>query len=261
VRIDIGLARKISKAEEQIFPLPVGNPIIPFWGSFHGGFVLVVTICPACRKNVRLPDDMLGQQAVCPYCKSLFVAPVRLGDGSLAPPALRRRNPFASSRAVAPGVMLVLFGSLSLIWNGAHAVQAQLDPAAFEKQTREDFAQMAQWVRQSELKDKDADDPVVIAQADAKADEFNQKADVTIRWLPWVRVLFAGLSIISLLGGIGMVRLRWHSLGMLGSVAAMFNVLNYFCLGGMPIGAWALFVLMNPAVRAQFYGPKTSSKT
>ncbi|WP_020472193.1 hypothetical protein [Zavarzinella formosa] len=222
---------------------------------------MVVITCPACGKNVQLPDEMLGERAVCPYCKSLFKAPARLADGTLTPATLQRTNPFAKSRAFAPGLLLVLFGSLSLIWNGAHALQAQLDPVAFERQTREDFAQMAQFMKQSELKDKDPEDPAVVANAEAKAAEFNQKADVTIRWLPWFRVLFMGLSIVSLLGGLGMVRRRWHSLAMLGSVAAMFNVLNYFCLGGMPIGAWALFVLMNPAVRDQFHGAKPTAKS
>ena len=58
-----------------------------------------------------------------------------------------------------------------------------------------------------------------------------------------------------------MIRKRWHSVAMLGSVAAMFNVLNYFCIGGMPIGAWALFVLMNPVVREQFTGAKPAPKS
>lgn len=222
---------------------------------------MVVITCPACGKSVRLPDEMLGGQAVCPYCKSLFIAPTRLADGTLTPASLRRRNPFNQSRAYAPGLFLALFGSLSLIWNGAHAVEAIADPAKFEKLTREDFAQMSEWVKKSALKDKDAEDPAVIAEAEEAAANFNQKADTTIKWLPGVRVFFVGLSVLSLFGGIGMIRKRWHSVAMLGSVAAMFNVLNYFCIGGMPIGAWALFVLMNPVVREQFTGAKPAPKS
>lgn len=208
-----------------------------------------------------MPDEMLGGQAVCPYCRCLFIAPTKQADGTLSQASLLRKNPFSQSKAFAPGMFLILFGSLTMIWNGSIAIETFADPATFEARTRHDFHEIAQASKKAYLKDKDPEDKEAIAEAEKNAAEMESKADVTLKWLPWARVLFVFLSTISLIGGIGMIRKRWHSLAMLGSVAAMFNVLNYFCIGGMPIGAWALFVLMNPIVRDSFDSYKTAPKS
>jgi hypothetical protein len=213
---------------------------------------LVVITCPACAKSVQLPDDMLGQSAVCPYCKSLFTAPVRQDDGALSAPVLRRTNPFANAPTRGPGLMMVLIGCVSLLFNGVEVGKALLDPAGFEAHTRGQYAQDAEIVRKAELKGKDESDPAVLAAADAKAADYAAKGDFTARWLPVTRGVFMALGLLTTLGGIAMFQRKWHPLAMLGSVAAMFNVMNYCCIPGMPVGGYSLYLLMNPAVRDTF---------
>lgn len=218
---------------------------------------MVVITCPACGKSVQLPEDMLGQQAVCPYCKSLFAAPARQADGALSPAVLKRTNPFAGNRTVAPGLMLLLIGGISLLWTGVQTGRALLDPEAFAAGIREDFNYGADVVKKRGMEGKAADDQEARDAAEANAAALASKAEVTVRWLPVARAVFMGLAVMTILGGVSMLRRRNHPLAMLGSVAAMFNVLNFCCVAGMPAGAYSLFVLMNPAVRDQFAPKKT----
>ncbi len=222
---------------------------------------MVVITCPACGKSVQLPDDMLGQPAVCPYCKSLFTAPARQDDGTLATPVLRRTNPFTGNRTVAPGLLLILIGGLSLLWTGVQTGRALLDPVAFEAGIREDFNYGAGVIKKRGMEGKAEDDQEARDAAEANATALASKADVTVRWLPVARAVFMGLAAMTILGGVSMLRRRNHPLAMLGSVAAMFNVLNFCCVAGMPVGAYSLFLLMNPVVRDQFTVKKTSPLT
>ncbi len=220
---------------------------------------MVVITCPACGKSVQLPDDMLGQSAVCPYCKSLFTAPARQDDGTLSIPVLRRTNPFADAPTRGPGLMMVLIGSVSLLFNGVELSRILLDWPAFQDRTRAQYAKDAETVRMVELKDKDADDPAVREAADAKAAEYAGHAETTIRWWPPARGVFMGMGLLTALGGAAMIGRKRHPLAMLGCVAAMFNVMNYCCIPGMPVGAYSLYLLMNPAVRDSFSPKKQPS--
>jgi hypothetical protein len=92
--------------------------------------------------------------------------------------------------------------------------------------------------------------------ADFDGSTFQEYADATIRWMPFVRLGFLVLSGLVVAGGVALVARRWHGLAMIGGVAAMFNVANYCCMLGFPAGAWALFVLRDPTVRAQFGGQR-----
>ena len=93
--------------------------------------------CPGCQKAIRVPTEVLGQRAQCPFCKCHFRAPVRTPEG-LTDPALVRRNPFANRR-VLPGFMLLFVGLIGLVTNSFQAAKAYIDPQAFEDQLRESF--------------------------------------------------------------------------------------------------------------------------
>jgi hypothetical protein len=186
--------------------------------------------CPGCSKLIRIPDDVLGQIAQCPFCKCQFDAPVRTADGGLTAPVLRRRNPFGERR-IAPGVLLFFTGLLSLLTNGFQAAEAYVNPAAFEEQTRDFFEKAAERSNAPELRDK---------------------IPVTLEWLPRVRVACALLGLITIAGAVAILRARRHSLAMIGSLAAMFNIANCCCFANILIGGWAIYTLLNPEVRAQF---------
>ncbi len=172
--------------------------------------------CPGCRKAIRIPDEVLGQTARCPFCKCHFRAPIRTPEG-LTEPVLIKRNPFAQSRTFGPGALLLFVGLVGTLTNVAEIAKTYADPEGFAKRTRDDFAEMARRGNAPQLEDY---------------------GEVTVRWLPVARWGFLGLSVLNGAAGIAMLRQRWHSLAMLGSVGAMFNAANCCCLAGFPAGAW-----------------------
>lgn len=195
-------------------------------------------VCPGCLQSIRVPEEALGQRAQCPFCKCHFEGPIRQPDGSLTAPALIMRNPFARSRTVAPGVMIFMVGSLGFLINSITIAQAYSDPEAFAGRTRDYFEELAE---------------------KSKAPELREWDEFTIKWWPIARIGFLCLSALNVAGGIAMIRQRYHSLAMLGAVGSLFNVANCCCMLGFPAGGWALYVLMNPEVRAQFNRPKANA--
>ena len=181
------------------------------------------TVCPNCQKSIRIPNEVLGQRAQCPFCKCQFRAPVRTPEG-LAEPLLLRRNPFAQSSTFGPGIALLFVGLLGMVSNGVQVSRAYSDPAEFERQTREVF-------------------------------ERNNLPEVerTVKWMPVARVGFLAISGLVAAAGIAMLRQQWHGLAMVGSAASLFLVSDCCCLLGFPAGAWALLILRNPAVRDAFH--------
>jgi hypothetical protein len=193
---------------------------------------VVSVICPGCQKPIRVPEEVLGQTARCPFCKCHFRAPVQTPEG-LTDPVLLRRNPFGQSRTFGPGTALIFVGLLGVLTNAVKVGQIYTDQEAFANQVREDF-------ERSPVRDY---------------------TEATIRWMPFVRLGFLGLSGLVVAAGVALLARRWHSLAMIGGAAALFNVANYCCVLGFPAGAWALFVLRDPAVRAQFSGQQPPAPT
>src|SRR5262245_7261912 len=179
--------------------------------------------CPGCQKAIRVPSEVLGQRAQCPFCQCHFQAPVRADDGSLTAPRLIRRNPFARSRTFGPGMGLVFVGLLGMVSNGVQVGRAYSDPEKFAEQTREFF-------QQAKLPDPER----------------------TVKWMPVARVAFLALSILVAAGGVAMLTQRLHGLAMLASVGALFLVTDCCCVLGFPIGGWSLYVLRDPTVQAHF---------
>ncbi|HKA08378.1 MAG TPA: hypothetical protein VKD71_14050 [Gemmataceae bacterium] len=195
--------------------------------------------CPGCQKAIRVPPDVLGQRAQCPFCKCHFRAPIRTADG-ITEPVLLRRNPFGNRR-VLPGMMLLLIGLIGFVTNAFQAIKAYSDPQAFEEQTRESFERAAEQSNTPEIRDK---------------------IPMTVEWLPRVRVVSAVLSLVTIAGAIAMLRARRHGLAMLGSIVAMLNianVVNCCCFASVLVGGWSLMVLLDPNVRAEFGRPEMTT--
>jgi hypothetical protein len=76
--------------------------------------------------------------------------------------------------------------------------------------------------------------------------------------LPIARIGFFALGMVTVAGGIALMRQRWHALAMLGSISALFNLYYCSCVAGFPAGAWGLYVLLSPEVRALFNRPAKS---
>lgn len=66
------------------------------------------------------------------------------------------------------------------------------------------------------------------------------------------------LALLTILGGVCMVRMRGYAMAVLGSLIAAVPCLSPMscpCVLGMAVGVWALAVLLNNDVRAAFGGP------
>jgi hypothetical protein len=187
------------------------------------------TVCPSCRKAVRIPADVLGQTAQCPFCKCHFRAPIRTPEG-LTEPVLIRRNLFAN-RLVAPAIALLFYGLIGLLFNGVQAVRGYTDPDTLEREMRDALENAAERSNMPELR---------------------EKIPPTLKWWPRIRLASAALSLVTIAGAVSMLQEKRHGLAMLGSVIAMFNVASCCCFVGLVLGGWSLFVLMNPNIRARF---------
>ena len=62
------------------------------------------------------------------------------------------------------------------------------------------------------------------------------------------------LSVVIVVGGLRLRRLRSRGLGLAAAVLAMVPCLGPCCVLGVPIGVWSLVVLSDPEVRRQFEG-------
>jgi hypothetical protein len=63
------------------------------------------------------------------------------------------------------------------------------------------------------------------------------------------------VSGLTCLGALALLAGRAYPLAVVGTIAAMLNCPNLCCLLGLPIGLWALFTLLQPAVQAEFNRP------
>ena len=189
--------------------------------------------CPGCQKTIRIPDDVLGLRAQCPFCKCHFRAPQRTADG-LAEPQLVRRNPLASRLTLA-GTVLLFIGLIGFFSNGVLTLQSFLAPEEFAKAMRDAFEGMAE-------KSEDGD-------------RIRAQIPAIIKWRPWITLVSGLLSLGTAAGAIAMLRQRYHGLAVTGCFLTMLNapnMANCCCFAGVFLGGWALYVVLNPAVRAEF---------
>jgi hypothetical protein len=190
--------------------------------------------CPGCQKPIRVPADVLGQTAKCPFCKCHFRAPVRTPEG-LTDPVLLRRNLFARNRTAFPAVLMLLVGFTGILNNSVVALKSYFDRPAFEAGTREYFEQLA-------------------SQAENEDDRERIRAKIpgALKWRPTVSVISGLLSVVTVAGAVAMVRRRGYTVALTAGFVTMLNVLNVCCFAGIFVGGYALYVLLDPGVRALF---------
>jgi hypothetical protein len=167
--------------------------------------------------------------------------PPRPGE-PFGPPeaAYRGASEAVRQRVQLPGVFLIIvaglnfLGALYFVFN-AVAITVQTPQELYQQQLN--FAEMFPAFKDS------------VAQQTPEG--FKSQA-MMISW-PLVAISVLG-AILPLLGGIGMLRLRWYALSVAGAVAAAIPCVS--CLGccgvGEGIGIWSLVVLLTDEVKAAF---------
>lgn len=217
----------------------------------------VIINCPQCQRPLRVTDELRNRLVKCPTCDVTFrmpgdsnepqpVTPLRPEVASVSPggprpptvgpegydPGFRREQPEPWDLALAererartavqlPAILLLITGLLGLLVNLWHLSQWIVQPEA-----------MLQMVRQfmGPLPDPQALIGVSIG----------------------VFAVLATASLVVIFGAIQMLRLRMYGLTLVGSLLPMINCNTGCCVLGIPLGIWALVVLLRPEVRAAF---------
>jgi hypothetical protein len=223
-----------------------------------------VVTCPQCERQLRVPDELVGQRVKCPTCGSNFTAtvsgtaamqPESQGDlprepqealigetsrnepdhhrnfelnqgANLASEELRRR---ARNKLIIPAIFLIILGALGILLYGAYAFRAvtvALPP-------------MEELVKQN---------------PNFKGKEAELESYLKIIWGPvgaaWAG-LFAFLNLMMVIAGIAMLAGRARWLAILGSVLGVVNI-SCCCIFALPFGLWSLIVLFNEDVKNSF---------
>lgn len=146
----------------------------------------------------------------------------------------------ARGRVKVPAILLIVLGGLGVMFGGLNMIQlnqlpAQLDEAA---------------AQQADKLDRDPN-----LTADQKQQQKQMMDDIIgfmKKLLPPMFVAQLVLSLVIVAGGVQMFRLAGRGLPITASVLAMIPVLSWCCLLGLPVGIWALVVLLNADVKAAF---------
>jgi len=139
-----------------------------------------------------------------------------------------------------PATLMLMVGLLAFFNNGVVVVQSKFDPPVFERNTRDFFEQLASRAESEETKD-----------------QIRGRIPMGLRWGPGVRGAFTILGFLSLAGAVAMLTKRAYTLALLGSFVTMVNLsaLQGCCfVVSIIVGAYSIFVLLNPEVRASFRG-------
>lgn len=199
--------------------------------------------CPSCRHPLLVPDAYVGRPVQCPACGSTFVA---MAARPPAPAAERPPRPEPEPVTVpvvgdtrerhvkrlvaAPAVCLIILGAMGFLTS--LAVLTGLRDGTTRAELHRQAAMM---------------DPQQRAAAVQAADLLTGRAALILQWV----LLTFALGVI--LGAFQMLRRRGYGLAVTASVLAMtLNPYTCCCMLGIPVGAWALTVLLRPEVRAAF---------
>lgn len=227
-----------------------------------------VITCPSCKQELQVPEEFLGQPVKCPGCGVAFVVTAPAGTspstsestpmepsepvapkapppvpgptslppfgpwGDSAPPRQRGVDETrAAASLAAPAMCMLLLGGVGFLCTTYQVLTiGPADPAAIQEFARK-FG---------------GDDPEA-RQIIIDGFEFAQGPGGTL-----LRVFFLFHSLLIIAGALAMMNRRLYGLAVVGSLASMIYVNYCCCLLGLPIGLWALLVLLTPEVRDSF---------
>jgi len=208
--------------------------------------------CPSCQRPLRVPDELIGRPVKCPDCGMVFLtvqgSPAAGGVAQPAPlpsampvpaaggqpmPVMPEAVPYreaAGNAAVAPGIALLVIGTLGLLAALYYLlVIGRLDPQEMQAMLKQQ------------------------APPDMPAEQVEQIGQLAFG--PPARTfhgVFAGVNLLIIMGAIAMLSRRLYAVAVLGSVLAIVNIEGCCCLLGIPVGIWSLVVLLRPEVSAAF---------
>jgi predicted Zn finger-like uncharacterized protein len=227
-----------------------------------------VVTCPQCERQLRVPDELVGQRVKCPTCGTNFTANVSAGppisaedeaghqpahpheayqgeerprqrvsdefedqayDESGAPRRSERKQRALNSLK-APAILLIVTGVLGILVN-----IFQIGFVALAKPAPPPPV-VANGVKPNPMDDL------------LREIQKNQAGPLPIV----LGVVFLVISSIVVLGGIAMLRGRGYGLSTAGTILAMVNLGNCCCILGLPFGIWSLVVLLNEDVKNAF---------
>jgi predicted Zn finger-like uncharacterized protein len=223
-----------------------------------------VVTCPKCERQLRVPDELIGQRVKCPTCGTNFTATVagspsgpspvpsdpspgeredlERGPQSFSPQARQemgddygteRRTQDKRQRALSslkvPGIFLITLGVLAAFMDMYLVVNAIA-------------------VANIKVEDVVAQNPNLKGQEQMVANMLKIMGG-TVGVAIALVLLFA--SVMMIIGGICMLvgRARW--LAILGSVLALVNI-SCCCVLAMPFGIWSLVLLLTEDVKNAF---------
>ena len=201
-------------------------------------------ICPACQHRLRIPEDLMGTPVQCPDCGTEFIAPPPAGgsEGRSAIAQPMEVMPVAGGRAFrddedtgydpriaagkirAPAIGLLICGFGNLAMNAYSAFDAVVRPDEIRKQFQQMQAMMA----------------LPAAPMDAA------------RIALFSGVLFGLLGLFQIACGYAMLSRRSYVLSVIGAFLAIATCNAPCCLVNLPVGIWALVILLQADVKASF---------
>ena len=203
--------------------------------------------CPSCNFQLRLPVELYGTAVECPQCHSRFTAPAPVARPAAVRPPLGREYdahardvsdfiegyPQGPNRAAAtvraPAIILIVLASLVTLQHVWGVITAEKALA--------DFRDLA----------NDKDLPPQLR------DTFQQFGKLmTVQQIVITNSVIAAASLISLLGGIQMLRLRTYGLAVAGAILGLNPLSCPCCMAQVPIAIWALVILFRSDVRMAF---------
>jgi len=213
-----------------------------------------VITCPQCERQLRVPEELVGQRVKCPTCGTNFTATVsgrsepsaavgELESAESRPSAYEEDNESfrvhspseerrakALSSTKAPAICLLVLYGLGLVCGGINVFRVLTAPPPKVEDVIKMFPAFKGQEQQIEEQLKFVAGP----------------GGATIAFI------FVFMSLITVFGSIAMLagRMRW--LAILGSITAMFNLGTCCCVLGLPFGIWSLVVLLNEDVKSAF---------
>jgi len=206
----------------------------------------LVTICPSCNRDLRIPEGLVGKTVRCPACQVTFVAQVTPEPADVyvepeeqfagpAPgqmhdayeryeaPRRRRRTDLAQSLLMGPGIALLVIGVLALLNGllgaliyGVPAMQGRPGPP----------------------------NPFFPRGGGVPNLAVFQAVGSVVGGLIYGGCLIAG--------SICMLQRRAYALAMTATIVAMLPC-NCCCVFGLPFGIWGLVILNKPEVKDAFF--------
>jgi hypothetical protein len=209
--------------------------------------------CPQCQKRLRVPATAVGKRIRCPACSHVIDVPAEMGTTAEPPKPRstpRRKEPepepdshdepsrddgdddYREKRSVrrrrSPGgpltglaIVLLVIASLSLLLDLFNCGFAIFGPEP----------------------EVNAQDPAILQQI-AKSSHGPLAASM--------QGGLAIMAIVTIVGSIQMLRRKTWGLALTACILAMIHIGSCCCVLGLPIGIWALILLVNPDVKDSF---------